>query len=458
WTKIASKRLKQGDSISVGNVLVQGRITIPEKLSEMLKDNQRIRPIWGAEDGNRYSNAMMWKSVSPDADMSVKANADAFFVSRTAKKTMDFSDFWDFQPDSWVRDYNSKPEVKSFSPRDFNVSDTGRRISMYPAYLELDEIKTVFYVVSSFAQEKFTWSAFEYADSAGRARYSVHEVPAGAVVPDPDVMQGVPDPESYALADGSGKLANGIKNVLVFKGWRRIDPKTEFDQKAIENKSKEIKDYFDVSDEGNRNGILYDCACQRVKKRDAVEKKGFYWDKGSFTNSKADGNDSSVPQIYVAVYEYRHSVCSVWTKDPEYKNFKYSADHSSASAETDPQTRLRQIELILSAGTNWEMNVTRTKYCYYNDALTNEGSEDLTARIVGVGAKSGNAHALDVSERDTIGNYTTIFKYKDVFECAVWWITNPSGYEFPFAFYTKSADGSIFTMPATSNDAPSYSL
>ena len=457
WAKIASKRLKPGDRISVDNVLVQEQMTIPEKLSEMLASNQKVRPIWGTEDGNRYSNAMMWKSVPSDADMSVKANADAFFVSRAAKKIKDFSDFWDFQPVGWKRDYNSKPEVQSFSPEDFNVSETGRRISMYPAYLELDEIKTVFYVVSSFAQEKFTWSAYEYADSADKAGYSVHEVPAGALVPDPNMKREVSDLESDALASGSGKLEGGAKNILVFKGWRRIDPKTEFNQNAIDNKSMDLNDYFNVSDESNANGILYDCACQRAKKISTVEKPGYYWDEGSFTSSKADSVDPSVPQIYVAVYEYRQCVCGVFTRDPEYSGVEFAGDFSYASGKTDPQSRLRQVELVFSSGAGWDMSVIRMKYGIVGGVLSDGSSNDLKERKVGVGVVSGDARSLDVSEKNASNEYVSLFKSVNSFECVVWWITNPSGYEFPFAFYTKADENAIFTMPTTSHGAPSYS-
>ncbi len=453
---VCSGTIKEGQLLSVEDIKYRGSDTIRMKHDNLRKDENiaGIAPIWGLEGGKTYLLLDAWFNPS-DSDSDDMSDPAAVSEHCFAGKEDDgkIKAAWDLLKEEQgnMRRYNTKGAAK-FNPYDdepnFHVDKKDGKIKFYALYLPASGVEYMFYVVKDFAEEQFEWAPYEFSDVEGAAEQAVHTVEYKKDIPDPDKIKPVPDVPSTKTIAGS-TIAAGGSNKLVFKGWRRID------SSDFLKTSTKAEECFDVNDDSAKD-LLYACACQRVAKKSLVEKDKMYWNKGGFVSPMVSEANLESPFIYVAVYEYQQSFIDFVTTKPAYANLSVMASAGYAYGDTDTINKLIEGQIELSAGKGWELSVERFKY-RYNPALpgvvANGASNKYTRTL---GEDSGiKERAIDIHE-GAKGDSKSVFSRQD-FECAVWWITNPSGYVMPVGFYTKGMGE--FSMPAKGSavgTAPSF--
>ena len=468
--------IKEGELMCIDNLISNSK-KITDVVSERLGaagEDPTVKPTWGLIGGKTYLHTNLWfNPPEGDEDKNVlKADpADKYCFADDEKDSI-LELAWDLlNPDSEAaknKTYKSK-SAETFLPYDkngcvYSVTKDGK-VKFYSVYIPAKGVPYVFYVVSDFNREEFTWAPLKFKTPTENEEMEYHIAEFNTTIPDPDAKEYKKVEDKSNNKYGTETLRIGAKNTLVFKGWRRIDPKTEFDPNAANETDliTFVKKCYDVEKDENKKDLLYKCACQRVKEKDIVEKgrdsdEKFYWDKGAFVEPTVTEADIRNPYIFVAVYEYRQCVNSIFTKDPKYKGYEFSANCDCVEGITDPQSRLRQVELNLSAGAQWEMSVERKRYAFKGGVLVDKGSIGPTILTVGSDSDPENEcsdYSLNVGEKKGSG-YDSIFSYIAIFECVVWWIVNPSGYRFAFGFYVQPAKDSEFKMPTTDGGAPTY--
>ena len=450
-----SGRIMEGETLSVLNIRTNDseNIRIAQDSLRRTVDAIGTNPIWGLPNGKTYLLLDAWFNPSDSDDMNDPATVSSrCFASGDDDERLKAC--WDLLDESIknMRTYDTKGAAE-FNPYDdnpnFHVDANDGKVKFYAAYLPASSVEYMFYVVKDFAEEQFEWAPYEFKAIGDDSEVAVHTIEYKMSIIDPDKIKPVPEVTSTKTIAGS-TIAGGGSNKLVFKGWRRIDPDSE-----LIKTSRKAEECFDANDDSVKD-LLYACACQRMAKKSLVEKNNLYWNKDGFVSPKVSEADLEKPFIYVAVYEYQQSFIDFVTTRPAYANLSVMASAGYAYGDTDTINKLIDGQIELSAGKGWELSVERFKY-RYNPALpgvvANGASNKYTRTL---GEDSGiKERAIDIHE-GAKGDSKSVFSRQD-FECAVWWITNPSGYVMPVGFHTKGMGE--FSMPAkgsAAGTAPSF--
>ncbi len=441
---VYATKVKEGQMMTIEDLKGDNSNTVKKVFDDLRKgDDVGVVPVWGLPGGKTHVLLDVWYNPSDDDDMT---NPDIVSSHCFVKDKGDdkFNQCWELLEDDANKAYETK-NSSVFDPYaskpNFHVDKEDGKVKFYAVYLPASGVEYVFYVVTSFAEEQFKWAPYKFKSDNETEEQEIHTVEYNGVIADPDVEKPIEIVPSSERISG-GKIPNDGVNKLVFKGWRRIDPANEFLKE-----SSSVLECFDVNDSGSKE-LLDACACQRVAKSSLVEKSNMYWAKGSFESPSVSDGDVTSPFIYVAVYEYQQAFIDFKTLDPVYSplSCKYSGNY--AYGDTDKDNRLYEGQIVLSAGNGWKMDVERKRYMLNpkTKLMILKGSESYSRNL-------DSGRYIDIHEGEK-GDKTSVFM-NDGFECAVWWITNPSGYVMPVGFYTKGSG--TFTMPAAPGEDPKYS-